>query len=131
MRALVDRSTAADLRELAVAVSRDLPDGVLGHAINLGHSEPIEVRRLIELLAEAVSDAQGEVRLWNLTPGAYTVRWLAPDFIDLAKEEAIVLLVAGTNALPANRVQHRTTQLGHALMQISPQLSTLIAPTAE
>ena len=83
------------------------------------------------LLAAATSDAQGEVRLWNLTSGAYMVSWQVPDFIELAKREAIVLLVPGQNELPTNDAQHRAARLGAALMVLSAPLGNLVAPPPE
>lgn len=84
----------------------------------------VQVRsRRGDLVAEAVSDAQGEVRLWGLTTGLYTVFYHAPEFVSLEREEARVLLVPGSNQLPDISLYHQSVLTGTTFSLLTPLLS--------
>ncbi|MEZ4662153.1 MAG: hypothetical protein R2911_31775 [Caldilineaceae bacterium] len=71
------------------------------------------------LVAESTSDAAGQYHLWNLAPGAYTVRLIAclctsnGQSADSLLEQS-VNLSPGPNTVPTPPMQHSAVQIGQA-----------------
>lgn len=71
-------------------------------------------------VATAVSDTQGEFRLWGLDPGAYQLKLAAPDYLTLPFREVAIPVNSGDNRWQAS-VQHRTVTAGAAAALLTAQ----------
>ena len=63
-------------------------------------------------LATAVTDANGEFRVWNLTPGPVRVKLTAGYGVELAADDFVLELDAGRNVLPPQEIVHATIRAG-------------------
>ena len=63
-------------------------------------------------MATAVTDANGEFRVWNLTPGPVRVKLTAGDGVELAADDFVLELDAGRNVLPPQEIVHATIRAG-------------------
>ncbi len=70
----------------------------------------------------AISDDQGEFRIWNVRPGTHTVRFAAPPAIQLIHEELSVDVVPGANWIEDVGPRHRAVDLGLAAALVAPML---------
>ncbi|MEZ4583626.1 MAG: hypothetical protein R3A10_18660 [Caldilineaceae bacterium] len=76
------------------------------------------------LMATAVTDANGEFRVWNLTPGPVLVPNLRRgDGVELAADDFVLELDAGRNVLPPQEIVHATIRAG-----VDAAVQTLTCP---
>jgi len=66
------------------------------------------------LHSAAVTDAMGEFRLWNLTPGALRLRMTAPPYVTLASAVLDIVVAPGENRLVAAAPVHTAVRIGVA-----------------
>ena len=76
------------------------------------------------LVASAISDDDGEFRIWNVSPGAYSLRFAAPSAIQLARDELEIDVVLGANRVEDAIGKHSAVELGTAGALVAPLLST-------
>lgn len=65
-------------------------------------------------VAAATSDARGDLRFWNVTPGDYHVQLSAPPYLSLAVNDVAITAVSGENRF-ATSANHVASQTGAAL----------------
>ncbi len=63
-------------------------------------------------IARAVSDAQGEFRLWDLPPGTYRLTYRTPEGVEVVDPERLVQVVAGAGVYYRPQVRHPAAQIG-------------------
>ncbi len=66
------------------------------------------------LVGSAVSDDDGEFRLWNVSPGKYRIRLTGPDTIRFDEDEWGVEVQPGGNRIDDVRAEHAVVDLGAA-----------------
>jgi hypothetical protein len=74
-------------------------------------------------MASAVSDAAGEFRLWDLPPGALTLRFSPPPGLVLTPAEISWIAAPGYQLAPAPRAHHPTTLAAALLAFATPDLA--------
>jgi hypothetical protein len=67
-------------------------------------------------IAATTSDARGDIRFWNVTPGSYRVQLSAPPYLSLATDDVAITAVSGENRFAAT-AHHVASQTGAALAQ--------------
>ncbi len=67
------------------------------------------------LVAEEVTDANGDFVLWDLEPKAYTVRYGAPAYLTLPENEQIITLEMGPNGIEPLLIHHQSSDIGAAI----------------
>ena len=73
-------------------------------------------------VAAAVSDSWGDYCLWNIAPGDYTLRHIAPDGVQILNAEINLSVEAGFNVAPALEIDHRAGILGAVMSSLAPAL---------
>ncbi len=58
----------------------------------------------------AVTDARGDFRIWNVTPGDVTLHYLAPTWLDIEQPTAAPALPAGITTAADPGAHHRAAQ---------------------
>lgn len=94
-------------------LARIWPQGVGWVAGDFGHADLrfSWEERSGRTVGEAVTDANGEVRFWNLPPGAYQAELQAPAHLVLSSTEVAFTVVSGENRIHGE-VRHRTSLAG-------------------
>ena len=94
-------------------LARIWPQGVGWVAGDFGHADLrfSWEERGGRTVGEAVTDANGEVRFWNLPPGAYQAELQAPAHLVLSSTEVAFTVVSGENRIHGE-VRHRTSLAG-------------------
>jgi hypothetical protein len=67
------------------------------------------------IVDETTTDDNGDFRIWNLEPGAYTLTFTLPPALSMDNEQISLHLSAGYNRIADISVTHRTVKLGTAL----------------
>jgi hypothetical protein len=70
-----------------------------------------------EPVAEAVSDDNGDFRLWDVTPGDYTLRYSPPAAVQVEPAESAITLAPGANEVETSAVRHRAAVLGAGIIE--------------
>lgn len=70
-----------------------------------------------EPVDEAVSDDNGDFRLWDVTPGDYTLRYSPPDGVQVEPAESAVTIEPGANKIEMPVVRHRAAVLGAGVIE--------------
>jgi hypothetical protein len=78
-----------------------------------------------QVVAETSTDDLGDFRLWNLTPGHFTARLVAPDFLTLGIAEMTLSLHPGYNHWLGPTATHQAAEIGMAAALHSAQLATI------
>jgi hypothetical protein len=100
------------------------PDGVaaIGGAVAYAGVRIELVGAAGKPVAATVSDALGDYRLWNIAPGAYTLRHSAPEGVTILDAEIDLSIEAGFNRAPAPEIVHRAGMLGAVMASMAPAL---------
>lgn len=67
------------------------------------------------ILVETVTDGAGDFRLWDVTPGEYQLRFVAPAAVSIDPPEQVITVIPGANIVEPLDANHRTAILGAAL----------------
>ncbi|MEZ4733553.1 MAG: endonuclease/exonuclease/phosphatase family protein [Caldilineaceae bacterium] len=78
------------------------------------------------IVAETSTDANGDFRFWNLSPGAYTLTLVAPAAVTIDKESVSLQLTTGYEPFSEVTVTHRTVKFGVALVRTAATLTAEI-----
>lgn len=74
------------------------------------------------VVAETTTDESGALRLWNLSPGAYGLRLVAPPWLRPDRSALPLTLASGENQLPAMAVRHASVDTILGLARAAPEL---------
>jgi hypothetical protein len=74
-------------------------------------------------IAETVSDALGNFRLWGLEPGQAFLRLQAPDYVSYPLQDMTLSIQAGYNSVENLTPVHQSAEAGVALALLSPYLA--------
>ncbi|MCS6826914.1 MAG: endonuclease/exonuclease/phosphatase family protein [Caldilinea sp.] len=92
------------------------PHGVGWVAGNVGHAG-VQVELLDaggRRVAQAISDARGDFRLWNVRPGAYRLLLQAPPHLKLSFSDVAITAISGENRF-ITTAQHQAVAAGVAM----------------
>lgn len=88
-------------------------------------------------VTEATSDALGQFRLWNLTPGEYTVYYRLPAHLHIVQSDGVVddtlefkqeiRITRGENPVAGPRLQHQGVQTGFSAMLLTGAIGKQVA----
>ncbi|BAM00579.1 MULTISPECIES: endonuclease/exonuclease/phosphatase family protein [Caldilinea] len=74
-------------------------------------------------VAQATSDARGDFRLWNVTPGAYRLVLTAPSHLELSLSDVAITVISGENRF-ITAVRHQASEAGAAMALWSAALAS-------
>jgi hypothetical protein len=79
-----------------------------------------------QVVAEARTDALGDFRLWNLTPGLYKLRIVTPAYLLSAQPEMDLAVKTGYNSLRELNVRHRTVDIASATALLAVNMAIAV-----
>lgn len=113
-----DAATILHASDHDPVLARIWPGGVGWIAGNVRHPD-VEATLLTadgRPFAAATSDARGDLRFWNVTPGDYRVQLSPPSYLSLAVSDVAITVVSGENRFAAT-AHHVASQTGAALVR--------------